>query len=104
VNAGPICPKCGADMRAYERNGVTIDQCTGCRGLFLDRGELERLVDAESAYYAQRREPERGRREPERGHREQEHGRRDHDDDDRSHRQYGSGQKRKGSFLDELFG
>jgi hypothetical protein len=84
-------------MRAYERNGVTIDQCTGCRGLFLDRGELERLVDAESAYYAQRREPERG-------HREQEHGRRDHDDDDRSHRQYGSGQKRKGSFLDELFG
>jgi Zn-finger nucleic acid-binding protein len=104
VNAGPICPKCGADMRAYERNGVTIDQCTGCRGLFLDRGELERLVDAESAYYAQRREPERGHREPERGHREQEHGRRDHDDDDRSHRQYGSGQKRKGSFLDELFG
>ncbi|MDQ1677198.1 MAG: uncharacterized protein QOC93_2342 [Actinomycetota bacterium] len=97
MNAGPICPKCGADMRAYERNGVTIDQCTGCRGLFLDRGELERLVDAESAYYAQRREPERG-------HREQEHGRRDHDDDDRSHRQYGSGQKRKGSFLDELFG
>jgi hypothetical protein len=84
-------------MRAYERNGVTIDQCTGCRGLFLDRGELERLVDAESAYYAQRREPERGHREPERGHR-------DHDDDDRSHRQYGSGQKRKGSFLDELFG
>ncbi|MCW2612127.1 MAG: hypothetical protein JWM15_3373 [Cryptosporangiaceae bacterium] len=103
MNAGPICPKCGADMRAYERNGVTIDQCTGCRGLFLDRGELERLVDAESAYYAQRREPERGHREPERGHREQEHGRRDHDDD-RSHRQYGSGQKRKGSFLDELFG
>ena len=97
MNAGPICPKCGADMRAYERNGVTIDQCTGCRGLFLDRGELERLVDAESAYYAQRREPERGHREPE-------HGRRDHDDDDRSHRQYGSGQKRKGSFLDELFG
>jgi hypothetical protein len=91
-------------MRAYERNGVTIDQCTGCRGLFLDRGELERLVDAESAYYAQRREPERGHREPERGHREPEHGRRDHDDDDRSHRQYGSGQKRKGSFLDELFG
>jgi Zn-finger nucleic acid-binding protein len=46
-----ICPKCGSDMRAYERNGVTIDQCTGCRGIFLDRGELERLTDAESAYY-----------------------------------------------------
>lgn len=47
-----ICPKCGADMRAYERSGVTVDQCTGCRGVFLDRGELERLVDAEGSYYA----------------------------------------------------
>ena len=46
-----ICPKCGSDMRAYERNGVTIDQCTGCRGIFLDRGELERLTDAEAAFY-----------------------------------------------------
>ena len=46
-----VCPKCGSDMRAYARNGVTIDQCTGCRGIFLDRGELERLTDAEAAYY-----------------------------------------------------
>jgi Zn-finger nucleic acid-binding protein len=38
-------------MRSYERNGVTIDQCTECRGLFLDRGELERLVDAENAWH-----------------------------------------------------
>ena len=38
-------------MRSYERNGVTVDQCTDCRGLFLDRGELERLVDAESAFH-----------------------------------------------------
>jgi len=46
------CPKCGAEMRSYERNEVTVDQCTGCGGLFLDRGELERLAAAESAYYA----------------------------------------------------
>jgi Zn-finger nucleic acid-binding protein len=37
-------------MRSYERNGVTVDQCSECRGIFLDRGELERLVDAESAW------------------------------------------------------
>lgn len=46
------CPKCAADMRTFERSGVTVDQCTGCRGVFLDRGELERLVDAEGAFYA----------------------------------------------------
>jgi Zn-finger nucleic acid-binding protein len=45
------CPKCGANMRSYERNGVVVEQCTECRGLFLDRGELERLVDAESRFY-----------------------------------------------------
>ena len=45
------CPKCQSPMRSYERSSITIDQCTGCRGVFLDRGELERLVDAEGAFY-----------------------------------------------------
>jgi Zn-finger nucleic acid-binding protein len=89
-------------MRSYERNGVTIDQCTGCRGVFLDRGELERLVDAESAFYAGRQP---GHEQP---YREQPY-RRDHDDDDDDHDRhrgdgYGHGRKRKGGFLDELFG
>jgi Zn-finger nucleic acid-binding protein len=38
-------------MRSYERNGVVVDQCSGCGGLFLDRGELEHLSQAESAFY-----------------------------------------------------
>lgn len=57
MNVSPTaltCPKCGAEMRPYERNGVVIDQCTGCRGIFLDRGELESLMDAESSFYAAR--------------------------------------------------
>jgi uncharacterized protein len=40
-------------MRTYERNGVHVDQCTDCRGIFLDRGELERLIDAENAWHDQ---------------------------------------------------
>ena len=44
------CPKCHGSMRTYERNGVHVDQCTECRGIFLDRGELERLVDAEARW------------------------------------------------------
>ncbi|MDU0313363.1 zf-TFIIB domain-containing protein [Phycicoccus sp. M110.8] len=47
------CPKCGSEMRSYERNQVHVDQCTGCGGLFLDRGELEALVAAENAWHAQ---------------------------------------------------
>jgi Zn-finger nucleic acid-binding protein len=53
-----ICPKCRGEMHSYERNGVLIDQCEGCRGIFLDRGELERLWIAESA---QRDEGDRDR-------------------------------------------
>jgi uncharacterized protein len=45
------CPKCGSDMRHYERNRVLVDQCTGCGGLFLDRGELERLTAAENEWH-----------------------------------------------------
>lgn len=45
------CPKCQGSMRNYERNDVRIDQCSECRGIFLDRGELESLIDAESKFY-----------------------------------------------------
>lgn len=41
-----LCPKCHGRMRSYERNGVLIDQCEDCRGMFLDRGELDQLLDA----------------------------------------------------------
>lgn len=47
------CPKCASEMRNYERNQVHVDQCTGCGGLFLDRGELEALVNAENAWHQQ---------------------------------------------------
>jgi Zn-finger nucleic acid-binding protein len=45
------CPKCHGTMRSYERNGVHVDQCSECRGIFLDRGELDRLIDAENAWH-----------------------------------------------------
>jgi len=37
-------------MATYERNGVLVDQCGDCRGLFLDRGELEHLISAETSF------------------------------------------------------
>ncbi|SNR23487.1 zf-TFIIB domain-containing protein [Blastococcus mobilis] len=46
------CPKCHGAMRTYERNGVHVDQCADCRGIFLDRGELDRLIDAENAWHS----------------------------------------------------
>lgn len=37
-------------MRTHRRNGVTIEQCTKCHGIFLDRGELEQLLGRESSF------------------------------------------------------
>ena len=51
------CPKCQGAMRTYERSGVHVDQCGECRGIFLDRGELERLIDGEQAWAAQAAPP-----------------------------------------------
>jgi uncharacterized protein len=46
-----ICPKCNNAMRQYERNGVTVDRCAECGGIFLDRGELEQLIASENSWY-----------------------------------------------------
>ncbi|MFF0727523.1 zf-TFIIB domain-containing protein [Streptomyces sp. NPDC004134] len=47
------CPKCRAPMQTYNRNGVQIEQCSGCRGIFLDYGELETLSRLESQWAQQ---------------------------------------------------
>lgn len=38
-----VCPACRAEMRVINKHGVMVDTCTQCRGVWLDRGELERL-------------------------------------------------------------
>jgi Zn-finger nucleic acid-binding protein len=90
-----ICPKCQGAMRTYERSGITVDQCADCRGIFLDRGELERLVDAEQGWQRSHSAPAPSDRyERDRGH---------SDDDDYRRYSQGSHKKRKKSFFDELF-
>lgn len=87
-------------MRQYERNGVTIDQCTECRGVFLDRGELEHLINAEESWNNNRYGSPRMAGSPP-------------SPDDYGYRQQGSfpqpgydprqRKRRKRSFLDDLF-
>lgn len=49
------CPKCGADLKERDHNGVKIDQCEECGGIWLDKGELELLeeVDRKSSGFVQ---------------------------------------------------
>ena len=39
------CPRCEAlNLDEMERGGIVIDRCDSCRGVWLDRGELEKLI------------------------------------------------------------
>lgn len=38
------CPVCAGELRESARHGILIDTCTRCRGVWLDRGELEKLA------------------------------------------------------------
>ncbi len=38
------CPSCNVGMQEINRNQVLIDVCTQCRGVWLDRGELEKIL------------------------------------------------------------
>ena len=90
-----------------ERQGVEIDYCPKCRGVWLDRGELEKIIDRSSApppmqppQVAPVREPRYDDRIEYRGHdRDDYRDRRDRDDDDY---RYGKHRKRK-SWLGEIF-
>lgn len=91
-------------MQTVDRRGVHIDQCQGCKGIFLDRGELEQIANAEQSYYTAAPPPYQGgayRDSPapyRGGHGYQAQGYRD------SPPPYGHGHKRKRrGFLEELF-
>lgn len=99
------CPKCQGAMRHYERSGVVVDQCADCRGIFLDRGELERLVDAENAWHGASTPPGPARQAPASG---PAYGYSEPPPPDYRQGSYGTPshgypRKRKKSFLDELF-
>lgn len=85
------CPICKTGLTMSDRQGVEIDFCSTCRGVWLDRGELDKIIERSMQDAA----PARRESEPQiRGHRQG-----GYDDDDSRYR-HG---KRKKSFLSELF-
>ena len=81
------CPKCQTDLMISDRQGIEIDFCPQCRGVWLDRGELDKLIERASRY-----------------------GRDDGDDDERRYRpeyrpehERGHDYRKRKSFWTELF-
>lgn len=92
------CPTDHSVLQLSERQGIEIDYCPTCRGVWLDRGELDKLIER-SSIESTPRSPDRDRdRDRDRGRdRERDRARDDDDDDGRKHK------RKKGSFLSEIF-
>jgi Zn-finger nucleic acid-binding protein len=90
-----ICPNCNETLRERERAGVEVDVCPGCRGIWLDRGELDKIIDRESRWEDDDDDDWAGTR-PGNGDRDGEY-RRDRREPRGAHRQQ-QPQKKKGFF------
>lgn len=90
------CPVCAVPLAMSDRQGVEIDYCPQCRGVWLDRGELDKIIERSGPQMGGSQSGVRARPAPSyaqhggHGHSGYGHG-------------YGKPQKRKKSFLEELF-
>lgn len=99
---GMPCPVCKIPLVMSDRQGVEIDYCPQCRGVWLDRGELDKIIERSGAQDAgPAPQPHIGvQRVPEpRGDRPAYYG----DDDGRRHHGRDDHPRRRKSFFEELF-
>lgn len=48
------CPNCNTTLMMTDKQGVEIDYCPECRGIWLDRGELEKIVERSAEHYSKK--------------------------------------------------
>ncbi len=48
------CPSCNETLLMTEKRGVEIDYCPNCRGIWLDRGELDKIMENTADHYAKK--------------------------------------------------
>ena len=99
------CPKCGGDLLELERSGVRVDACRSCRGVWLDRGELDRILERERKVLGGVDDDEEDFVREMTGHGKHQHYGFDKHTAERIYSDYRSHRKHKKrkSFLDELF-
>jgi uncharacterized protein len=93
------CPVCdGVSLTMSERSGVEIDYCPKCRGVWLDRGELDKIIEKSAAAMPASVQPQEVYRAPAAAEPRYYEKPSSQYHDDRSHYK-----KKKGGFLGELF-
>ncbi len=91
------CPVCtGVELKIAERQGVEIDYCPECRGVWLDRGELDKIIERTNTQSTTHVQPEPQYQQT--GHYQQHYEKQHHGHGDNHY-----GQHKKKSWLAELF-
>lgn len=104
-----LCPNCNTSMQNVARSGVELDICPSCRGVWLDRGELEKLLEGQKAESAgQQQDRQRFEREVEQFHRDPDDWKRRHPYDPREQRHrydddYHYKKRKKGFDIFDIF-
>lgn len=89
------CPIDNTPLAITERQGVEIDYCPQCRGIWLDRGELDKIIEKAESPVRPPQEPREYRQEPQR-YEQPRH-------DDRHHNDHHYKKKKRESFIGDLF-
>jgi Zn-finger nucleic acid-binding protein len=96
------CPIDGTTLQTADRQGIEIDYCPECRGVWLDRGELDKIIERSASRLDDdgddRSRQSDGYREPNR-----DNYREDYRPDDRQNQGSPQTKKKKGSLLEDLF-
>jgi len=91
-----LCPVCAVDLIISDRQGIEIDYCPSCRGIWLDRGELDKLIERTAHLDAPTHTPyTTGKKSHYRGstHHEREYDYAPHDEPSKPKRDYKGGKK-----------
>jgi Zn-finger nucleic acid-binding protein len=93
------CPICNIDLLMADKQGIEIDYCPKCRGIWLDRGELEKIIERSLGPEQPMNQQAPGFIPPIFGGHDKHHD--DHHGDYQGQQPYGY--RRKKSFLGEMF-
>ena len=94
------CPIDGTELRITDRQGIEIDYCPQCRGVWLDRGELDKIIERSAAAF-DRDDDDDDRRRSDDYRRDDDYRRRD--DDYRPQQGTYKKKRKRGGFLEDLF-
>ena len=90
-----LCPIDKTPLVMSERQNIEIDYCPTCRGVWLDRGELDKIIERSAAVEPPQHQPQQPSPQPQYAPQPNYQG--------HGHQGYGYHKKRRKSFLEELF-